>query len=103
MTKHTPGPWKYNPKSGWITSDYCCERGPMHIADIRGWGHLTGHGHGAHAMPWLDATIIQEANANIIISAPEMLALLIESQTGIGGDWRERRDAIVAKARGLEE
>lgn len=30
-------------------------------------------------------------------AAPEMLALLIESQASIGGDWRERRDAIITK------
>lgn len=30
-------------------------------------------------------------------AASEMLALLVESQTSIGGDWRERRDAILAK------
>jgi hypothetical protein len=33
---------------------------------------------------------------------PEMLALLIESQSSIGGDWRQRRDAIVAKATGAK-
>lgn len=38
------------------------------------------------------------ANARLIEAAPELLALLIESQQSIGGDWRERRDAAVAKA-----
>lgn len=28
----------------------------------------------------------------------ELLALLVESQDGIGGDWRARRDAAVSKA-----
>ena len=30
----------------------------------------------------------------------ELLALLVESQTSIGGDWRARRDAAIRKARG---
>ena len=33
-------------------------------------------------------------------AAEDMLALLIESQTSIGGDWRDRRDAAIKKARG---
>lgn len=35
-------------------------------------------------------------------AAAEMLELLKESQTSIGGDWRERRDAIVLKAQGTK-
>lgn len=40
------------------------------------------------------------ADAHLISAAPDLLQLLIESQTSIGGDWRERRDAAVAKATG---
>lgn len=29
--------------------------------------------------------------------APAMFALLVESQQCIGGDWRDRRDALLAK------
>jgi hypothetical protein len=35
---------------------------------------------------------------HLFASAPELLALLVESQTSIGGDWRERRDAAIKKA-----
>lgn len=42
----------------------------------------------------------QQAVARLIETAPDMLALLVESQDGIGGDWRDRRDAVVAKALG---
>lgn len=31
-------------------------------------------------------------------AAQEMLDLLKESQSNIGGDWRERRDAVIKKA-----
>lgn len=67
--KWTKGAVEYDPKSGWILSTGCCDRGPMHIADIRGWGHLTGKGHGAHGMNWDDAKAIQDANAALIAEA----------------------------------
>ena len=38
------------------------------------------------------------ANARLIAVAPELAALLIESQHNIGGDWRARRDATLTKA-----
>lgn len=41
-----------------------------------------------------------EDDANLLAAAPELLALLIESQDSIGGDWRNRRDAAIAKATG---
>ncbi len=41
-----------------------------------------------------------EANARIMACALDMLAILVESQKFIGGDWRERRDAVIAKALG---
>ena len=36
----------------------------------------------------------------LISSANELLQMLIESQESIGGDWRERRDALISKATG---
>jgi hypothetical protein len=33
----------------------------------------------------------------LIAAAPKLLALLIESQESIGGDWRDRRDAVIAE------
>lgn len=39
-------------------------------------------------------------DALLFAAAPDLLALLIESQENIGGDWRERRDAAIAKALG---
>ena len=74
MTKHTPGPWKVSQPSYWINAPHCCERGPMHVADARGWGHLTGKGHGAHGMEAKEAIAIQEANAKLIAAAPDLLA-----------------------------
>ena len=41
-------------------------------------------------------------DGTLMAAAPELLALLVESQSFIGGDWRERRDAVVAKVTGAQ-
>jgi len=104
---HTPGPWTYDHRSGWINADNCCSRGPMHVADIRGWGHLTGHGHGAHGMTTDEGIAIQAANAELICSAPKMWNLLSEiASTHLGmlpvtdavqAIWIAKARAIVCK------
>jgi hypothetical protein len=43
-----------------------------------------------------------EANARLYAASPELLMLLIESQESIGGDWRARRDAAIARATGVK-
>lgn len=78
VDKATPGPWRSNePLKGWIEAPNCCDRGPMHIADIRGWGHLTGRGHGAHAMDEASAIAVHEANADFIKHAREDVPALV--------------------------
>lgn len=37
---------------------------------------------------------------HMFAAAPELLLLLLDSQENIGGDWRARRDAAIAKALG---
>lgn len=37
-------------------------------------------------------------NARLIAAAPQMAQLLIESQTNIGGGWRQRRDEVLKRA-----
>lgn len=44
---------------------------------------------------------LQKKKFRLERAAPELLALLIESQQDIGGDWRQRRDAAIAKATGV--
>lgn len=51
--------------------------GPMHICDIRGWGHLTGRGHGAHAMDEASGIAVQEANSDFIKHAREDIPALL--------------------------
>lgn len=97
MSEHTPGPWFVNwagrGKDGHFVYDevyvYAPSCGVDDIAvaaDIA--DPLTG-----------EPSIF---NAQLIAAAPELLALLIESQDSIGGDWRERRDAAIAKATGRQ-
>jgi hypothetical protein len=71
---HTPGPWTVGYKSMDVTG--LTEKGPMKVCDIRGWGHLTGKGHGALGLPNDEAFAIQEANARLIAAAPAMLEAL---------------------------
>lgn len=60
----------------WIsTEDDPYGHGPMHIADVRGWGHLTRRGGGC-AFTEDKAVAIQNANARLIAAAPDMLAAL---------------------------
>lgn len=47
---------------------------------------------------WKVEAAEQERQRRIAEAAPNLLALLIESRTYIGGDWRERRDAAIVKA-----
>lgn len=71
---HTPGPWKAeffgSPRV--IATD---AKGPFPVCDVRGWGHLTGKGHGALGLSHEEGAAIQDANARLIAAAPDLLAL----------------------------
>lgn len=75
-TKHTPGKWKYYNRGAQVFSDNPYGRGPMLVADVRGWGHLTGTGCGACKMHPEDAEDIQNANGRLIAAAPRMLEII---------------------------
>ena len=68
MTPHTPGPWRVTPIAIAVFADQ------MKICDIRGWGYLTGVG--GLRLREDQAIAIQEANANLIAAAPELLEAL---------------------------
>ena len=93
MTALTAGPWKQDKIVGnmiWA--------GEMRVADIRGWGHLTGKG--ALGLSDGDAIDIQNANARLIAAAPDLLGALeklLASQTT--GNMLKASMAI-AKAKG---
>lgn len=74
MSKHTPGPWELAWDEGtWIqTEGDPYGHGVMHVADARGWGHLTGTN--SCNMDDDTAFAIQCANARLIAAAPDLLA-----------------------------
>ena len=76
-TGHTPGPWRIKKYSNEIVADNV-PKGPMHVADVRGWGYLTGEGHGALGLGHDEAIAIQTANARLIAAAPAMREALEE-------------------------
>lgn len=75
MTQHTKGPWRYLPAA-------------RTVFDADG----------------NEVALVLSTNARsdgaAIAALPELLALLVESQHSIGGDWRDRRDAAIAAATG---
>lgn len=68
MGERTPGPWVVEEPTLWIVATNV-PKGRMHVADIRGWGYLTGKGDGALGMSYDDAFEIQKANAAFIVKA----------------------------------
>lgn len=76
LISQTPGPWKVDPHCTTMiwTVGNPYGKGQMRIADIRGWGHLTGQG--ACRFSEDKAAAIQDANAHLIAAAPELYEAL---------------------------
>lgn len=68
MTEHFPTPWKIDPHS---FSVYAADvpRGSPRVADMRGWGYLTGKGSGALGLSDDEGIAAQKANAELIVKA----------------------------------
>lgn len=101
MTSHTKGPWE-------VDEDGLAVRalnGQMKVADIRGWGYLTGKG--TLGLDHDEATRIQFANGYVMAAAPDMLEALMRIAHEIppnGEDFVHFVDRIaraaIAKAEG---
>ena len=96
----TPGPWiagaglRGGPDDspwpfGWIMAEGA-PKGPMHVAEVRGWGYLTGGGHGALGLDNDSAVAIQVANAHLIAAAPDLAQAL---QGMVDAYWRGSEDS----------
>jgi hypothetical protein len=67
------GAWKYNEQGNRVEA-YDDKDRHMTICDIRGWGYLTGKGHGALGLDHDTAVAIQTAHGNLLASAPALKA-----------------------------
>lgn len=99
------GPWEALVGRGSPT----VQAGDMLICQCRGWGYLTGKGHAALGLPHDEAATIQDANAYLIASAPDLYAALDEAvkltevatMRAVGtANWLPKARTVLAKARG---
>lgn len=90
--KHTPGPWKPGYRLLNVVAENAKIGGETPVCDIRGWGYLTGKGHGALGLSQEEAVAIQTANANLIAAAPDMLVALTSALI-----WHEEQDKSLSK------
>lgn len=116
-TKHTPGPWRVGYRAMDIVCDNMKIGGDAKLFDVRGWGYLTGTGHGALSLDADTAYAVQQANAALASAAPELLevvqafiakidpAILVEHDLAMSGlaDEYLAALAVVAKATGGAE
>jgi hypothetical protein len=78
MSEHFPAPWRVDPHSFSIYAQDV-PKGPARVADMRGWGYLTGKGHGALGLPEALAIETQKANADFIVKAVNNHDALVET------------------------
>ena len=69
-----PGQWTCD-NAGYIWAD-SLKGGKTHMIDVRGWGYLTGRGHGALALDSADAERLQDQLGALLCAAPDLLAAL---------------------------
>ena len=91
----TQGEWEVDKYGGnvWAKDDGR-GKGKMHIAEMRGWGHLTGQGLGACGLGEEVAVKEQNANAAFVASAPAIVRWLVQ-QLGIESGLRIEADLKV--------
>jgi len=87
----TPAPWEYYGYGVLILA------GNMRIADIRGWGHLTGKGTGGLGLSDDEAIAVQTANGELIAKARELMPRLLgalEAETKRANDHEKVLDSL---------
>ncbi|MDB5607750.1 MAG: hypothetical protein JWP25_4650 [Bradyrhizobium sp.] len=80
MTDHFPPPWRVCPYALHIYADNV-PKGPARVADLRGWGYLTGKGHGALGLSDDEGIKVQKANAELIVKAVNSHGPLVKALT----------------------
>ena len=69
---YTPGPWRLGHRGMSVDAENAKIGGAAKLFDVRGWGYLTGRGHGGLALSDDEARAIQIANGTLAALAPEM-------------------------------
>jgi hypothetical protein len=104
MAEHFPTPWSVDTLTATVYST-ATPKEQARVADMRGWGYLTGKGHGALALPEDEAIDIQRANAAFIVKAVnnhdqltstiDLLEKNAAIQARLLADTARQRDALV--------
>lgn len=78
MSEHMNTPWTYNNDSGRVEGQHHNPKmGTVHIADMRGWGYLTGLTEGyALSLSEAEAMEVQRRRGELLAAAPDLLAAL---------------------------
>ena len=93
-----PGPWTHGNPTSWIWGP--SEKGGVtHVADIRGWGYLTGHGHGALALSQEEALARQAATGAFIAHARTDIPALLDEVERLREDLEARQSVAAAAVR----
>jgi hypothetical protein len=74
----TPGPWEADHHGLNVVAPDPYGKGRMQVADIRGWGHLTGQGTGACKLTDEEGSAIQDANMIFIVEARNNFEALLD-------------------------
>ncbi len=80
--KHTPGPWEADARHAAVHCTNVKIGGPAKLFDVRGWGYLTGTGHGGLGLDPDAAYEIQKANARLAAASPDLLEAAIRILDG---------------------
>lgn len=75
---HPKGKWKYDELG---SSIWCESKNGYMVADVRGWGHLTGGG--ALNLPGDEASKIQNNTGELIAKVPDMISALMFAEKRI--------------------
>jgi len=87
----TPGPWAFDE-----FGNYIYQQIDLHpIAEVRGYGYLTGKGHGGLGLLDDEALAVQSANANFIAHARKDIPALLSEISNLTSE----RDAAIKDAR----
>ena len=96
MSEHMNTPWTYNDGPGRIEGQHPHPKmGTVHIADVRGWGYLTGlsAGYGL-GLGEEEALEVQRRRGELLAAAPDLLATLkdVRSHMLLSPDYCDNLD-----------